>query len=115
MSPQERGWLSRLLLLSWGALGFLLLRDEMQGYEWPAIQVGPFLEGISDPGYLSTDFYQRTVRAPNPAWIFNGLVLALTRVTGLAWHAALTLIQLVLRASIPALFLIDVMRIRARP
>jgi hypothetical protein len=105
---------ARSLLVAVISLAALAWRGAY-GFEWPAVDVGPFLERLIDPGAYPGDFYAASSTSPNPRWVFNVFVLALVKATGLAWPEALALLKIALACALPVLFLAYIERVVAQP
>lgn len=94
----------RVALMILAAVSLLSFIHEGQtAYEWPAIDMAPFLSRCENPDYLTNDFFTNASSEPNSRSIFGYLVIGASRLFGGNWFDGLRLVRLAHAALLPPL------------
>jgi hypothetical protein len=89
-------------LAAWSAWYFV--RKSGTAYEWPAVDMAPFVSRQLDSEFLANDFFTNASSAPNPRHVFGHVLTALARLLGDDWYAALFAFKCAVVALLPVLW-----------
>ena len=77
------------------------LIKEGTAYQWPAIDMVPFLKQALGQSQLVNDFFYNTSFKPNPRFIFGYVMLGIIKLFSLDWYTGLYTLKLILVITIP--------------
>ncbi len=89
-----------LILVSSFSLMWFLIK-EGTAYQWPAIDMVPFLKQALGQSQLVNDFFYNTSFKPNPRFIFGYVMLGIIKLFSLDWYTGLYTLKLILVITIP--------------
>lgn len=71
-------------------------------FDWPAMDMGPFLARHFDPAFAPNDFFTDSSSLPNPRWIFGYFIIGLTRLFATDWYTVCYFLKVFLVMAAPA-------------
>ncbi len=93
------GCLCVLISLAW----FNFAYHSPTAYEWPALDMAPYLLHHSDPTLLTNDFYTSASLLPSPRHIFGGFILGLSSLGNTDWYSVFFILKCILVLAIPSI------------
>lgn len=95
------------------SLSYFYLTGNISAFEWPSIDMGPFIERYNDPNFLVNDFFTSSSAQPNPRHIFGYFVIALTTIFATDWYTIFFGLKALFIIILPILFFWTIISITA--
>jgi len=92
-----------LFLIQILSLG-LFFKYSGSAYEWPAIDMVPYIERHLDSNFLLNDYFTNTSSLPGPREIFGNLIILMIKCLHSSWYDIYFILRIVLTITIPSLF-----------